>query len=105
MSTDSIAPELMTQLAEMRSKIDEIYSILANPKDPEREWYSVEEAAKIIDKSEFTTRQWANLGRINAEKRADRRGASALWRISASEIRRYKEEGLLPINPNRNRKG
>ena len=105
MSTDiasGVTPDLETRIADLQAKVDQIYSWLVSPKEPERTRYSIEEAAKLVGKSEFTVRQWANLGRINAEKCADRRGASALWRISAAEIRRYQEEGLLPLNPSRN---
>ncbi len=100
MNTDD-QPNLVAQLNDMQSKIDLIFDMLASPKAV-REWYSVEETAKIIGKSEFTTRQWCNLGRINASKATERRGGSALWRISATELHRYKEEGLLPLSPDRN---
>lgn len=73
----------------------------ATPSKP-RESFSVEVAAKLIGKSDYTVRKWCNLGRINASKRSERRGGTALWGITADEITRYKDEGLLPIDVSRN---
>ena len=34
-----------------------------------REWYTVEEFARIVRRVPFTVREWARLGRLSAEKR------------------------------------
>lgn len=62
-----------------------------------QEWYSTDQVARILDKAEFTVREWARLGRIRAEKRKSGRGAHNGWAISHSELVRYQKEGLLPI--------
>lgn len=61
-----------------------------------REWYSVEEFARLLHKAEFTVREWCRLGRIHAEKKGSGRGAFPAWCISHQELLRYQREGLLP---------
>jgi transposase len=61
-----------------------------------KESYSTEEAAKILGKAEFTVREWARLGRINAAKKGSGRGKYQSWVISHAEILRYQRDGLLP---------
>ncbi len=61
-----------------------------------REWYSTDEFARIVARVEFTVREWARRGRINAAKKDSGRGAHASWVISHAELLRYQREGLLP---------
>ncbi len=61
------------------------------------EWYSTDQVAQILGKSEFTVREWARLRRIRAEKRRSGRGAYTSWVISHNELMRYQHEGLLPL--------
>jgi hypothetical protein len=60
-----------------------------------REWYSVEEFARIVGRAEFTCREWCRHGRIKAEKKDSGRGAYASWVISHAELLRFQREGLL----------
>ena len=60
-------------------------------------WYSPAEAARLLGKAEFTTREWCRLGRIHARKRSSGRGRSKEWMISAEELTRVQNEGLLPL--------
>ena len=63
----------------------------------ERRWYTVAEAAKILGKKKYTVREYCRLGRINATREeALGRGGLGRWCISAEELRRIQEEGLLP---------
>ena len=59
-----------------------------------KDWYSVEEFARLVGRSEFTCRQWCRLGRIEARKKASGRGAHAAWAISHAELQRFQREGL-----------
>ncbi len=59
-----------------------------------RDWYSVDEFARIVRRSEFTCREWCRHGRIQAEKKVSGRGAYASWAISHAELLRYQREGL-----------
>ena len=61
-----------------------------------KDWYGIAEFARLVGKTEFTCREWARLGRINAQKRKSGRGAFPSWVVSHSEFLRYQREGLLP---------
>ncbi len=63
----------------------------------QKEWYEVEEFARITRKAPFTCREYCRQGRIHAEKRRSGRGAYPMWVISHAELERYQREGLLPI--------
>jgi len=62
-----------------------------------KDWYTTAEVAKILDKAEFTVREWCRMGRMQAEKRISGRGAFPAWVISHAELLRYQRQGLLPI--------
>jgi hypothetical protein len=81
--------------------IIQIHEMLASPK-VSREWYSVEEGAELLHKKPYTVREWCRQGRLNARKRTEKRGGAELWSISADEITRYKNEGLLTPDLDRN---
>lgn len=59
-----------------------------------REWYSVEQFARIVRRAEFTCREWCRTARIKAEKKHSGRGAHTSWVISHEELQRYQREGL-----------
>ena len=63
---------------------------------PLREWYSVEEFARIVGRSEFTCREWCRRGRVMGQKKSSGRGAHSSWAISHDELLRYRREGLRP---------
>lgn len=62
-----------------------------------REWYSTEQVAELLGKTNYTVREWARLGRINAEKKGSGRGAHQGWIISHDELLRIQREGLKPL--------
>jgi transposase len=61
-----------------------------------KDWYSTDEVAQILDKAEFTVREWCRHGRIRAEKKGSGRGRYQAWVISHQELLRIQREGLLP---------
>ncbi len=61
-----------------------------------RDFYSIDEFARLVGKAEFTCREWCRLGRINAQKRQSGRGAHAAWVVPHAELLRYRQHGLLP---------
>jgi hypothetical protein len=65
-----------------------------------RDWYSVEEFARIVMRAEFTCREWCRRGRIHAKKKCSGRGAHAAWAISHEELERYQRDGLLKTRAN-----
>jgi hypothetical protein len=61
-----------------------------------KDFYEIEEFAKLVGKSCFTAREWCRLGRIRGEKKLSGRGAYASWVVPHAELLRYQREGLLP---------
>ena len=61
-----------------------------------KDFYEIEEFAKLVGKSCFTCREWSRLGRIRAEKKLSGRGAWCRWVVPHAELLRYQREGLLP---------
>jgi hypothetical protein len=61
-----------------------------------KDFYEIEEFARIVGKAPFTCREWARLGRIQAEKKNSGRGPHARWVVSHQELLRYQRAGLLP---------
>jgi hypothetical protein len=87
-------------LAERFIAIEQTVMAIAERLDDRRkmkEWYSPQEAAELLGKSDYTVREWCRLHRIEARKRPAGRGAAEEWEISAEEIERYKNHGLLRI--------
>lgn len=62
-----------------------------------KDFYSTAEVASLMERAEWTVRNWCRLGRIHAEKIGYGRGNSEEWRISHSELLRIQNEGLLPL--------
>jgi hypothetical protein len=60
-----------------------------------KDFYEVEEFARIVGRSELTCREWCRKRRISARKKASGRGAHTAWAISHEELQRYQREGLL----------
>jgi len=84
--------ELYQRLVDIDTKLQ----ILVHGKTA-KEFYTTAEVAKLLNKSEFTVREWARLGRIWASKRECGRGNSKEWIISHEELLRIQNEGLLPV--------
>jgi hypothetical protein len=82
----------------IEQRLDRIESLLTSLVERQslKDYYEVDEFARLVGKAPFTVREWARLGRIRAEKRMSGRGAFASWVISHDELLRYQREGLLP---------
>lgn len=76
-------------------KIENLLVVLVE-RQQVREFYEIEEFARLVGREPFTCREWARLGRIRAEKRLSGRGAYSQWAVSHDELLRYQREGLLP---------
>jgi len=83
-------------LEERLAKIEAMLRVLVE-RQQVREWYCVEEFARIVGRAEFTCREWCRHGRIKAEKKESGRGAHASWTVSHAELLRYQREGLLSV--------
>jgi hypothetical protein len=88
--------DLHEQLLQRLDRIEAALAELVQQRTA-KEWYSTAEVAEIMQKAEFTVREWARLGRIRAEKRACGRGRTKEWVISHAELLRLQNEGLLPL--------
>jgi len=84
----------MTTLDEKLDRIEAMLAALVK-RQPVQEWYSSQEFARIVGRSEFTCREWCRLGRIRARKKESGRGKHTAWAISNKEVQRYQREGLL----------
>ncbi len=62
-----------------------------------KEWFSTDEVAVALGKAPFTVREWCRHRRIRAKKRRCGRGNAKEWMISAEELKRIQDEGLLPF--------
>ena len=83
-------------LEDRMERIEALLSALVEQQQV-REWYEVDEFARLVGKAPFSIREHCRLGRLKAEKRRSGRGAHAQWVISDDELLRYRREGLLPI--------
>ncbi|MDA7980917.1 MAG: helix-turn-helix domain-containing protein [Pirellulales bacterium] len=60
--------------------------------------YSTGEVAEMVDRAEFTVREWCRRGRLRCHKRQCGRGHSKEWSISREELDRFRNEGLRPVD-------
>lgn len=84
------------QLLIKLERIEETLQLLVRQRVVQ-ESYSTAMVAKILNKSEFTVREWCRLGRIHAKKRSCGRGNTKEWLITHEELERIQNEGLLPL--------
>lgn len=87
--------EILNRFDERLSRIEEKLDASRSP-EFQKEWYTVADAAKLLNKQPFTIREWCRLRRIDAKKRKCGRGRTSEWVISRAAIERYLNEGLLP---------
>lgn len=84
--------DLHEQLARIEVKLDQLIQ-----REVAKDYYEIGEFARLVDKAEFTVREWARHGRIRATKKKSGRGPHPLWVISHEELLRYRRDGLLPF--------
>lgn len=58
----------------------------------DKEWYSTEEVAALMDRAPWTVREWCRHGRVKAVKRS----GTDRWVFHRSELDRLMNHGLLP---------
>jgi hypothetical protein len=91
----------------LEQRLERIEALLADliGREQVRDWYSVEEFARLVGRSAFTCREWCRLGRVVARKKTSGRGAHPAWAISHAELQRFQREGLLPRQVTTSRHG
>jgi hypothetical protein len=87
------------EIVERLERIEQQLAVLIG-RQMQKSHYEIEEFAGLVGRASFTCREWARLGRIQAEKRRSGRGAHAQWTVSHAELLRYQREGLLPLAAN-----
>jgi hypothetical protein len=89
-----------THIDELNRRLDRIESALAELllQRKVKEWYSTAEVAEILDRADYTVREWCRQGRIRAKKKPCGRGKEGEWLVSHDELTRLKNEGLLPFD-------
>ena len=85
----------MEPLEERLSRIEAMLAQLVE-RQAVKEFYEIEEFARLVGREPFTCREWARHGRIRAQKKLSGRGAYARWVVPHAELLRYQKEGLLP---------
>ncbi len=78
---------------ERLDKIEALLAVLVE-RQQVREFYEIEEFAKLVDRDRFTVREWARNGRIRAEKKLSGTapmpvGQSATRNLSATSVKDY----------------
>lgn len=87
--------DLVEQLIQKLARIESAVASLVSQRMV-KDWYTTAEAAKLLDRSEWTVREWCRLGRVRANKRRCGRGNAQEWIVSHEELERIRNEGLLP---------
>jgi hypothetical protein len=83
---------ILKELAELKALVEVLVG-----RQTLKDYYEVEEFARLVNKAPFTVREWCRHGRIHADKRRSGRGAYPAWVISHAEFLRYQKEGLIPL--------
>lgn len=93
-----IATDEFDPLETILAKLEAIQATLEQLSQPRvtKEYYSTADVAKLLNKAEFTVREWCRNHRVYAEKRACGRGPMQDWIISHKELERIRNHGLLP---------
>ena len=87
------------QIEALLQRLDRIEAALAQLLDRQRikDWYTTQEFAALVGKTEFTVREWCRMGRVRAEKKGIGRGRYQAWVICHAELLRVQRDGLLPL--------
>ncbi len=85
-----------TELLDRLTRIEELMNTLAG-RQMVKDFYTVEEVAKLMNRSAYCVREWCRGRRVHATKAASGRGRSCEWRLSHAELQRLRNEGLLPL--------
>jgi hypothetical protein len=80
----------------VEEKLDRIEAMLITllERQAAKEFYEIEEFARLVNRAAFSVREWARNGRIRADKTLSGRR----WVVTHAELLRYQKEGLLPVH-------
>ena len=94
-----LEPDELDRLKRIEEALIKIESLLRVVTEQRviKDWYATKEVAELLEKKEYTVREWCRLGRINCKKVAGGRGNEGEWRICHEELLRIQNQGLLPM--------
>lgn len=95
-SIDNFSMPQTKELMDRLGKIESLLSAIIQQKTI-KEWYTTKEIAELLNKAEFTVREWCRHGRIIASKKQCGRGVTGEWIVSHDELIRLKNEGLRKV--------
>lgn len=82
---------IQIMMLERLERIEAVLSLLAEAKK-EKPYYTTSEVAKEMNKTDYTVREWARKGQIDAKKGPNGRG----WLISYEEFQ-FIRSGVKPL--------
>lgn len=85
----------MHELVERMGRVEAVLQLLVKQKTA-KEWYTTAEVAALMEKAEYTIREYCRLGRIKATKKPCGRGKGGEWLISHNELERLRNFGPEP---------
>jgi hypothetical protein len=95
-STEPSSQQVRGDQEDLMAAVREVRDLLVTQRTI-KDWYRTEELAQLLNKAEFTVREWCRHGRVNAQKQGSGRGKHQAWVIAHEELLRIEKEGLLPI--------
>jgi hypothetical protein len=95
-ATASMRPDWLNRLLERLDRIEAMLGELLRQRAT-KEWYSIEEMARLLGKARFTVREWCRHGRIKCPTRNDGLGNHRSWGIAYEEVVHIQRRPLLPL--------
>jgi excisionase family DNA binding protein len=87
--------QILDLLRSLHDRLDHIEEKMALSR--EKETYTVDEAAKRLNRSTWTVRQWCNKGQVPGAKKVHGMGRTGEWRIPHDALIRVQNEGPFPL--------
>ena len=82
-------------LKALHERLDRLEQNLAMSR--EKEAYTVDEAAKRLNRRPWTVRQWCNKGEVAGAYKVRGKGRTGEWRIPHDALVRVQNEGAAPV--------
>ena len=91
--------EATERLDRLEAKLDSLVDLLTKSRhSQDRRWFSAAEFASETGMTRQVVSRYCKQGRLKGVRSEARRGPRKEWRLSVDEVRRYKEQGLLPAS-------
>jgi len=97
---ESALEMMFGEIRSLQNQMDEQSNLIKSLLDQRtiKEFYTTAEVAAQVGRSVFQVQEWCRKGRIRATHQPGTgRGNKPEWRIGHTELSRYQNEGLLPL--------